>query len=142
MARILVVDDEPLIALLTEEWVTELGHTPVGPAGNLKAAFELVANSDIDGAIIDVTLGRESAYPLAEALAARGVPFAFATGLSEAAIERGHAAVAVLVKPFGLKPFKNALEAIVDARSLFANGRGHSQTNQTPYSAANSAQGE
>ena len=142
MARILVVDDEPLIALLTEEWVAELGHTPVGPAGNLKAAFELVANSEIDGAIIDVTLGRESAYPLAEALAARGVPFAFATGLSEAAIERGHAAVAVLVKPFGLKPFTIALEAIVDARSLFANGRGHSQTNPAPYLAPNSAQSE
>ena len=113
MARILVVDDEPLIAMLTEEWVADLGHTPVGPAHGLKAALDLVATSDIDGAIIDVTLGRESAYPLAEVLAARGIPFAFATGLSEAAIERGHAAVAVLVKPFGLKPFEAAVETIV-----------------------------
>ena len=113
MARILVVDDEPLIAMLTGEWVADLGHTPVGPAHGLKAALDLVATSDIDGAIIDVTLGRESSYPLAEVLAARGIPFAFATGLSEAAIERGHAAVAVLVKPFGLQPFEAAVKTIV-----------------------------
>ena len=116
MARILVVDDEPLIAMLTEEWVTDLGHTPVGPAHSLKAALDLVATSDIDGAIIDVTLGRDNAYPLAEVLAARGIPFAFATGLSENAIERGHAAVAVLVKPFGLKPFEAAIDAMVAGR--------------------------
>ena len=113
MARILIVDDEPLIAMLTEEWVVDLGHTPVGPAHGLKAALDLVATSDIDGAIIDVTLGRESAYPLAEVLAARGIPFVFATGHSEADIERGHAAVAVLVKPFGLKPFEAAVKTIV-----------------------------
>ena len=113
MARILVVDDEPLIAMLIGEWVADLGHTAVGPAHSLKAALDLVATSEIDGVIVDVTLGRESAYPLAEVLAARGIPFAFATGLSEAAIERGHAAVAVLVKPFGLKPFEAAVQTIV-----------------------------
>ena len=113
MARILVVDDEPLIAMLTGEWVADLGHTPVGPAHGLKAALDLVATSDIDGAIIDVSLGRESGYPLAEELAKRGIPFAFATGHSEAAIAPGHMAVAVLVKPFGLAPFQAVVEAIV-----------------------------
>ena len=117
MARILVVDDEPLIAMLTAEWVADLGHTPVGPAHNLGAALKLGASDDIDGAIIDVSLGRETAYPLAKVLADRGIPFAFATGHSAAAIEHGHAAVAVLVKPFGLKPFEAALEAIVSKRA-------------------------
>ena len=110
MARILVVDDEPLFAMLTGEWVADL---PVGPAHGLKAALDLVTTSDIDGAIIDVSLGRESGYPLAEELAARAIPFAFATGHRAAALERGHAAVAVLIKPFGLAPFQAVVEAIV-----------------------------
>ena len=113
MARILVVDDEPLITMLIEEWVADLGHTPVGPAHSLKAALDLVATSGIDGAIVDVSLGRESAYPLAKMLSARGIPFAFATGHSDGDIECGHSAVAVLTKPFGLKPFAAALESIV-----------------------------
>ena len=113
MARILVVDDEPLIAMLTEEWVSDCGHTPVGPALSLSAALELVATSDIDGAIIDVRLGRESSYPLAKLLSVRGIPYAFATGLAEEAIEHGHAAVAVLLKPFRLKPFEAAIENIL-----------------------------
>ena len=116
MANILVVDDEPMIALLTGEWVVDLGHKSVGPAHTLNAALALVASTDIDGAIIDVSLGRESGYPLAKVLAERGIPFAFATGHSAAAIERGHGAVAVLVKPFGLNAFQAAIEAIVSKR--------------------------
>ena len=117
MARILVVDDEPMIALLTAEWVCDMGHAPVGPAHSLVEALALVATDDIDGAIIDVSLGRDTAYPLATALAGRGIPFVFATGHSEAAIERGHSALAVLVKPFGLQPFEAAIEAIVTERA-------------------------
>ena len=116
MFRILVVDDEPLIAMLTEEWVTDLGHKAVGPAHSLKEALYLVENTDIDGAIIDVSLGRESAYPLANLLAARGIPFAFATGCSESRIESGHSAVAVLLKPFGLGMLEAALDRIVSSR--------------------------
>ena len=117
MANILVVDDEPLISMMIEDWVVDLGHKPVGPAQSLNAALALVASTDIDGAIIDVSLGRESGYPLAKVLAERGIPFAFATGHSAAAIERGHSAVAVLVKPFGLNSFQAAIEAIVSSRN-------------------------
>ena len=113
MARILVVDDEPMIALMNAEWVADLGHAPVGPAYSLGEALQLVASDEIDGAIIDVSLGRESAYPLVDVLAARGIPFAFATGHCDAAIKRGYNAVAVLVKPFGLKPFELAVQTMV-----------------------------
>ena len=113
MANILVVDDEPLIAMLTSEWIADLGHVPVGPAHSLKQALDLVANHNLDGAMIDVSLGSESGYPLAHKLAERGIPFAFITGHSAEAIERGHSAVAVLVKPFRLKPFQAAVEAII-----------------------------
>ena len=116
MANILVVDDEPLIAMLTSEWVSELGHKPVGPAHNLNAALKLVASTEIDGAIVDVSLGRENVYPLARVLASRGIPFAFATGHSEAAIESDHPAVAVLVKPFAYQQFEATIQTIVSKR--------------------------
>ena len=70
MARILVVDDEPLISAMTEDWLSELGHVVVGPAYNLAAALKL-AETDLDAAIVDVSLGHEKSYPLADALSAR-----------------------------------------------------------------------
>ena len=86
MARILIVDDEPLIAAMLEEWLSELGHVAVGPAHNLAQALEL-AGSDVDAAIVDVSLGDDNSYPLAEALMARGLPFALATGHGPEGIE-------------------------------------------------------
>ena len=86
MARILVVDDEPLISAMTEEWLSELGHVVVGPAHNLATALKL-AEMDMDAAIVDVSLGKDNAYPLADALTARGVPFALATGYGQDAID-------------------------------------------------------
>jgi len=120
MARILVVDDEPMIAMLTAEYVADLGHAPVGPAHSLGAALELVRTHEIDGAIIDVSLGRETAYPLANVLAARGIQFVFVTGHSAAAIEPGHSAVAVLVKPVGATHFEAAISAIVSKHAPHA----------------------
>ena len=60
MARILIVDDEPLIAAMMEEWLSELGHIVGGPAHNLARALEL-AESDFDAAIVDVSLGKDIA---------------------------------------------------------------------------------
>ena len=86
MARILVVDDEPLISAMTEDWLSELGHVVVGPAHNLAAALKL-AEMDLDAAIVDVALGKDKSYPLADALSARGVPFALTTGYGPDGIE-------------------------------------------------------
>ena len=69
MAKILIVDDEPLITAMLEDWLSELGHDVVGPAHNLAKALEL-AKSEIDAAIVDVSLGKDNAYPLVEALMA------------------------------------------------------------------------
>lgn len=66
MAHILVVEDEPLISALTQDWLSELGHSVVGPAADLASGLKLAATP-----IVDVSLGRHSGYPVAEALAAR-----------------------------------------------------------------------
>jgi CheY-like chemotaxis protein len=112
MARILVVEDEPLIGAMAEEWLDELGHAAVGPAANLDSALKLVA-TPIDGAIVDVSLGRESGYPVAEALAARGVPFVFATGYGREALDPAWRGRPTLMKPFDFDAFRAAVERML-----------------------------
>ena len=73
MPRILVVDDEPLISMLVEDWLTELGCEVVGPVRSAEDGLEL-ANDRLDGAILDVNLAHGTCYSLANALHARGVP--------------------------------------------------------------------
>jgi CheY-like chemotaxis protein len=119
MARILIVDDEPLIAELMEEWLSDLGHVVVGPAHNLARALEL-AECDIDGAIVDVSLGKDNSYPLADALIARGLPFALATGYGRDGLEPRYRDQATLVKPFEFATFRGAIEQLIAERGAGA----------------------
>ena len=112
MARILVVEDEPLVSAITEEWLIELGHDVVGPAANLDSALELAA-TPIEGAIIDVSLGRQSGYPAAELLEARGVPFVFATGYGQEGLEPAWRGRPTLMKPFEFETFRAAVERML-----------------------------
>ena len=80
---ILVVDDEPLIALDLERIVSDSGGTVLGPAGTLEQAMGLAANADLDVAILDVRLGGALITPVADALAARGTPFLLYSGQVE-----------------------------------------------------------
>jgi DNA-binding response OmpR family regulator len=112
MASILLVEDEPLVSAITEEWIVELGHEVVGPAANLETALELAA-TPIDGAIIDVSLGRQSGYPVAESLAARGVPFVFATGYGQEGLDPAWRGRPTLIKPFDSDSFRAAIEAML-----------------------------
>ena len=115
MAKILIVDDEPLITAMLEDWLLELGHDVVGPAHNLAKALEL-AKSEIDAAIVDVSLGKDKAYPLVEALMARGLPLALATGHGQDGIDPRYRAQSTLRKPFDFAAFQSAINGIV-ARS-------------------------
>jgi|SRR5208337_233749 len=112
MARILVVEDEPLVSAITEEWLIELGHDVVGPAASLDSALELAA-TPIEGAIIDVSLGRQSGYPAAELLEARGVPFVFATGYGQEGLEPAWRGRPTLMKPFEFETFRAAVERML-----------------------------
>jgi CheY-like chemotaxis protein len=119
MARILVVDDEPLIAAMMEEWLSELGHFVIGPAHNLAHALELAA-SDIDAAIVDVSLGKDNSYPLVDALIARGLPFALATGYGLESLAPQYRNQPTLGKPFEFATFRGAIDQLVAARALSA----------------------
>ena len=100
MPRILVLEDEPLIALLLQGWLSELGYERVGPVNSVVRALDLIANTMPDGAILDVSVGGVDCYPVATALRKGGVRFAFATGRAAADVSGHFRDALILSKPF------------------------------------------
>ncbi len=111
--RILLVEDEPLIAMMLEDFVDVLGHVVAGIADCVAAALELVEAGGIDAAILDVNLrGGEKSWPVADALAAREIPFVFSTGGGEEGIAEAYLARPRLDKPFTMDGVEKALAAL------------------------------
>ncbi|GAA4719356.1 response regulator [Sphingomonas lutea] len=77
---ILIVEDEPLIAMMLEDFLDSLGHTISGSCDTVQCALEEVEKGGFDLAILDVNLKGENVWPVASALRARKVPFVIATG--------------------------------------------------------------
>jgi len=78
--RVLVVEDEPVVAMYLEDLLEALGCETIGPASRLADGLVLAGGNGFDVAILDINLGGERSTPIAEALRARGLPFAFASG--------------------------------------------------------------
>jgi DNA-binding response OmpR family regulator len=111
--RILIVEDEPLIAMMLEDFLDALGKTHSGTADSVAPALDLIAAGGIDAAILDVNLrGGEQSWPVADALAARGVPFVFATGGTQDGLIDTHRDRPTLAKPFTMDGVAKALEAL------------------------------
>jgi CheY-like chemotaxis protein len=81
--RVLVVEDEMMVSMLIEDMLSDLGCTVVGPASRLDEAIELANRSELDCAVLDVNLGGQPIFPLADLLRERGAPFAFAPVLQK-----------------------------------------------------------
>lgn len=99
--RVLVVEDEPLVALEIEAELTDAGATVVGPAGSLEAAARFIEAGGIDVALLDANLAGQPVGALAAALDARGVPFGFASGYGPSGLPEGFRDRPLLGKPFG-----------------------------------------
>ena len=84
--RVLLVEDEMLIALDTEEFLAEAGYTVIGPAMSVGEAQRLAEGETLDAAVLDVNLGGTYVWPLAEQLFARGVPFVLLTGFGSSLV--------------------------------------------------------
>jgi len=78
--RILVVEDEAMIAMLVEDMVLDFGSEVVGPAARMEEALRLASHANLDAAILDVNVGGAVVFPVADVLRGRGVPIIFATG--------------------------------------------------------------
>lgn len=81
--RILVVEDEMLVLMNVEMMLEDLGCSAIYAAASVAQALVLVTEQNFDAAILDVNLGAEKSYPVADILKQRGVPFAFSTGYSD-----------------------------------------------------------
>ena len=84
--RVLVVEDNLLLAEVTKLLLEESGCQVVGPAGWLQRGLELAKHKPLDGALLDINLHGEMSFPIAEVLSARGVPFVFVTGYEDRSI--------------------------------------------------------
>jgi DNA-binding response OmpR family regulator len=111
--RVLIVEDEMMIALLIEDMLADLGHQAAALAMRLPAALEQAKSAEIDFAILDVNLDGQSSFPVADVLSARGVPFVFATGYGSAGVPGDYAACKVIKKPFEIDELKRAIESAV-----------------------------
>lgn len=98
--RILVVEDEMMIAFMIEDMLAELGHEVVALAMRLPEALEAARRPDIDLAILDVNLDGLRSFPVADILIQRAIPFAFVTGYGAAGLDEGYRNRPVLAKPF------------------------------------------
>jgi PAS domain S-box-containing protein len=97
--RVLLVEDEALVAMMMRDILLELGLSVAGPFCTPAEAVAAARDDGVDAAILDVNLGGELIYPVADALAARGVPFVFVTGYGAESIDGRFAHVPILQKP-------------------------------------------
>ena len=98
--KVLIVEDEPLVAMMIEDAVIEAGHEIAGTLGTMHDALGAIASLDFDVALLDMNLGGQQAHPLPVAMTARGKPFAFVTGYGEAGVLAQFRHMPVVTKPF------------------------------------------
>src|ERR1700722_19998772 len=98
--RVLVVEDEMMILMIIEDMLADLGCESVTAAATVDQALALMDARIFDAAMLDVNLNGHKSYPVADALAARGVPFVFATGYSDHGLNGGYSGRAVRKKTF------------------------------------------
>lgn len=114
--RVLVVEDEMLVALVYEDMLLDAGAEMVGPAGTLEAGLRLAREEGLDAAILDVNLGQAESFPIADELGHRGVPYLFATGCGQTVAGRA-GTVPIVDKPFSAYEIVGTLEGLVSAAS-------------------------
>jgi CheY-like chemotaxis protein len=98
--RVLVVEDESMVAMLMEDMLADIGHEVGAVASTMDAAMAHATSGSFDVAILDVNLDGKPSYSVADMLASRGVPVVFATGYGDRARDHRFAATPVLPKPF------------------------------------------
>jgi CheY-like chemotaxis protein len=110
--RVLVVEDESLVAMMLEEMLQELNCSVLGPAGDLAEALGFAEKGEFDVALLDVSLRRTPSFPVAEILQKRGIPFVFMTGYGAEDFPAAYQQLPRLSKPFDLPDLQRALKAL------------------------------
>ncbi|MGO9134393.1 MAG: response regulator [Methylovirgula sp.] len=109
--RILIVEDEPLIALMLGDMLAELGFTVAASVTQVGDALSQLETLQIDIALLDVNIGAQKIDPVADLLAARGTPFIFTTGYGNAGVPSKYSERPILQKPFHINDLENILRS-------------------------------
>lgn len=112
--RVLVVEDEAMVAMLVEDTLTDIGCEVVGVASDLEEATAMATSLALDAAVLDVNLNGVRTFSVAETLSARRIPFLFSTGYGATGIPDSLKPAAVLTKPFRRKDLELALRTMID----------------------------
>ena len=108
--RVLVIEDESLVAMLLETILEDMGCTDVGPESNIDdGLIAATTEASLDAALLDVNVAGREVFPVAEALRARGVPFVFSTGYGEAGLPEHWRGNPTIQKPFTEGAIRDAL---------------------------------
>lgn len=110
--RILLVEDEFLVAMDIADMLAELGCQVLGPVGERARALDMAQSEDLDGAVLDVNLRGEPVTPVADALKRRGIPFVLSTGYGASGLPAEHATAPRLTKPFERADVAKILEEL------------------------------
>ena len=113
--RILVVEDEMLVLMNMEYLLADLGCSNVVAAARVDQALALLETQVFDAALLDVNLNGNESYAVADALAARGIPFAFTTGYSADGMNKGYGETLVLRKPYQADALLEIFERLLAA---------------------------
>jgi PAS domain S-box-containing protein len=129
--RVMVVEDEALVAMVVSDAMIELGYQVVGPFSRPPDAIAAVKNNDIAAAILDINLAGTLVYPVAEELTSRGIPFVFVTGYGVESIDKRFADIPVLQKPIERETlqriFVNGAAGAAEAPLPLGTGNGTAQ---------------
>jgi CheY-like chemotaxis protein len=107
--KVLIVEDEGLVALMIEDVLQDLGCDVVASVAGLKEACSVAATAELDLAVLDINLGGERSFPVAKILRERGVPFMFSTGYGTSGLPSEFSGCPVLGKPFSPKALEETL---------------------------------
>jgi CheY-like chemotaxis protein len=116
--RVLLVEDEMIVAWLLADMLDDLGCAIVGPATSVNQALAIIDAEAIDAAVLDVNLNGQMSYPVADVLVSRGVPFLFSTGYDRNRLLDGYRIFPVLQKPFHRSELGDTLAKLLTPREL------------------------
>lgn len=108
--RALVVEDETLVRILTEDTLVELGHQVAGSAASLTQAIRLIDEVAFDFAVLDINLAGQTSYPAAELLLGKSIPFLFITGYGERGVPATWRQYPIVQKPYDPAQLRDAID--------------------------------
>ena len=115
--RVLVVEDEILLAMNLRDMLIELGHQVMALATRIDRALALARDGDIDFAVLDLNVAGTLSFPVADVLRRRGIPFIFASGYGAQGLVDGYRGECVLAKPFDLRQLERMIGQSLSAQT-------------------------